>query len=109
MTRLIIFFILLWRLPCNAQCDGRYLEEVFTDVSVTTATYSSLYNLGVDVYQAVGDEAQERPLIFLAHGGSFIAGSRSDAFIVSTANKLAKRGYVVAAISYRLMGVLDLL
>ena len=109
MIRLIVFFLLIWQPICYSQCDGRYLGEVFSDVSVTTITYSSVYNLELDIYQAVGDEGEGRPLIFLAHGGSFIAGSRSDAFIVSTANKLAKRGYVVAAISYRLMSVFDLL
>lgn len=109
MIRLIVFFLLLWCSPCYSQCDGRYLEEIFSDVSVNTVTYSSVYGLELDVYQAVGDEEGERPLIILAHGGSFIAGSRSDAFIVSTANKLAKMGYVVAAISYRLMSVIDLL
>lgn len=93
---------------CFAQCDGRYLDEIFNEVSVSTVTYSDVYNLQVDVYQAVGDTEPNRPLIILAHGGSFIAGTRTNPSMVSLGNTFAKRGYVVASISYRLMSTFDL-
>lgn len=92
----------------QAQCDGRYQDEIFDEVSVTTVTYSEVNNLKMDIYQADGDLETKRPLIILAHGGSFIAGVRSNPSMVSLGNQFAKRGYVVASISYRLMSGFDL-
>lgn len=109
MMRLILFFLLLWQPICYSQCDGRYLEEVFSDVVVSTVTYSEANNLQLDIYQPVGDTENNRPLIILAHGGSFIAGVRASPSMVSLGEAFAKRGYVVASISYRLMTVLDLI
>ena len=109
MMRLIIFLLLLWQPICYSQCDGRYLEEVFSDVDVSTVTYSEVNNLQLDVYQPVGDTENNRPLIILAHGGSFIAGVRTNPSMVSLGEAFAKRGYVVASISYRLMTILDLI
>ena len=42
-------------------------------------------------------------LVVLAHGGSFISGDKSD--LSETATFLAKAGYVVASINYRLLDV----
>ncbi len=39
----------------------------------------------------------------MAHGGTFVAGTRTNPSMVSLGNAFAKRGYVVASISYRLM------
>ena len=109
MKRLLFCFVAQFIFSiCQAQCDGRYQDEVFNDVSITTATYSEVYNLKMDVYQAVGDTETGRPLIILAHGGSFIAGTRTNPSMISLGNAFAKRGYVVASISYRLMFALDL-
>ena len=44
----------------------------------------------------------------MAHGGTFISGIRSNPSMVSLGQTFAKRGYVVASISYRLMTILDL-
>ena len=109
MTRLILFFLLIWQPLCYSQCDGRYLEEIFSDVDVSTVTYSEVNNLKLDIYQPVGDTENNRPLIILAHGGSFIAGARTNPSMVSLGEAFAKRGYVVASISYRLMTVFDLI
>ena len=57
----------------------------------------------------MGDTENNRPLIILAHGGSFIAGVRANPSMVSLGEAFAKRGYVVASISYRLMAVWDLI
>lgn len=96
-------------LPAFAQCEGRYLEEVFSEVEVNTYTYSEVYDLKVDLYQPVGDIETNRPLLIIAHGGSFIAGTRTNPSMVSLGSAFAKRGYVVASISYRLMSPFDLL
>jgi para-nitrobenzyl esterase len=93
----------------SGQCDDRYSEEVFDEVSVSTVTYSDVHNLQMDIYQAVGDTETQRPLIILAHGGSFVAGIRTNPSMVALGDAFAKRGYVVASISYRLMSFLDLL
>ena len=110
MKKLILGFIcVISVLNLQAQCDDRYSEEVFEEVSVSTVTYSDVHNLQMDIYQAVGDTETQRPLIILAHGGSFIAGIRTNPSMVALGNAFAKRGYVVASISYRLMSFFDLL
>ena len=110
MKRFLFLFITLFSFfNVQAQCDDRYSEEVFDQVSVSTVTYSDVHNLQMDIYQAVGDTETQRPLIILAHGGSFVAGIRTNPSMVALGNAFAKRGYVVASISYRLMSFLDLL
>ena len=104
-------FTLLTLLIVNniqAQCDGRYQQEIFDEVTVSTVTYSDVMNLQVDIYQAVGDNQIDRPLIILAHGGSFVSGTRTNPSMISLGETFAKRGYVVASISYRLMDFIDL-
>jgi poly(3-hydroxybutyrate) depolymerase len=105
---LFTLFTLLLVNNIQAQCDGRYQQEIFDDVIVSTVTYSDVTNLQVDIYEAIGDDESNRPLIILAHGGAFIAGTRTNPSMVSLGETFAKRGYVVASISYRLMSFLDL-
>jgi len=99
--------ILLFSLRVSAQliecdCDNRYGTEIFNDINVETATYSDAYNLQMDIYTPVGDECTNRPLIILAHGGSFIGGSKSNPTMVDLCETFAKRGYVAVSINYRL-------
>ena len=61
-----------------AQCDGRYQTEIFDQVDVSTVTYSDIHNLSMDIYQPVGDDVTNRPLIVFAHGGTFITGSKDN-------------------------------
>ncbi|MFQ3269129.1 MAG: para-nitrobenzyl esterase, partial [Flavobacteriales bacterium] len=99
MKRFLFLFITLFSFfNVQAQCDDRYSEEVFDEVSVSTVTYSDVHNLQMDIYQAVGDTETQRPLIILAHGGSFVAGIRTNPSMVALGNAFAKRGYVVASI-----------
>jgi para-nitrobenzyl esterase len=109
MKRILLSLLVLINFTMSAQCDDRYSEEVFDEVSVSTVTYSDVHNLQMDIYQAVGDTETQRPLIILAHGGSFVTGIRTNPSMVALGNAFAKRGYVVASISYRLMSFLDLL
>ena len=85
-----------------AQCDGRYEMEIFDEVEVTTVTYSDIHNLSMDIYQPIGDDVINRPLIILAHGGTFIFGSKNNPTVVELCETFAKRGYVTASINYRL-------
>ena len=85
-----------------AQCDGRYETEIFNQVDITTVTYSDIHNLSMDIYEPVGDDVTNRPLIIFAHGGTFITGSKDNATMVDLCEAFAKRGYVTASINYRL-------
>ena len=95
----------------NAQCTGdRYKMQVFWESEVTSDiqygsninTQGNNENLTLDVYEPTGDSLANRPLLILAHGGSFIGGSKTGADVVSLATDFAKMGYVVASINYRL-------
>lgn len=93
----------------SAQCNSRYQTDLFTTIDVTTVQYgtsvdlgSNTVNLMMDIYQPQGDVETNRPLIILAHGGSFSAGTKNDADQVFFATELAKKGYVCATINYRL-------
>ncbi len=88
----------------TAQCPaGRYNSELFSTVTTTTVTYSDVYNLQMNVYQPDGDTYPNRPVMILAHGGSFIGGDKdADATVNELCERFAKRGYVTASINYRL-------
>lgn len=99
--------------PVPAAAAGvpvRYLDEVFTSVTVTTdITYGQSLNqagqmqsLELDLYEPAGDPLAQRPLIVWIHGGSFAYGSKSGGWEQQQGNALARRGFVVASIEYRL-------
>lgn len=98
--------------------NNRYLDEIFSNVTVTSdIQYGSnigvdnqVVNLLLDVYQPVGDSVTNRPLILLAHGGSFIGGSKTlDNAVVTLCERFAKMGYVTASMNYRLENPLNIL
>ena len=90
--------------------SGRYYQPIFSAVTVTrdvaygaAATYAGTTQpLLLDVYQPSGDTVKRRPLIVFAHGGGFVFGSKADAYPVAFCTRLARLGYVVASIEYRL-------
>lgn len=61
-------------------------------------------SLEMDISYPTNDTPYDggRPLMLLIHGGAFISGSKADANIVRMREDFAKRGYVTAAINYRL-------
>jgi para-nitrobenzyl esterase len=89
---------------------GRYDTEIFSAVIKTAdVLYGSNVNINgqnqdlfLDIYEPDGDTETARPLIVLAHGGSFMGGSRTDMDVVALCNHFAKRGYVAVSISYRI-------
>ena len=89
---------------------GRYWNENFPTVNVApNIIYGSSIKLNgstqtlyMDIYQPAGDTVGKRPLLVIAHGGSFIGGSKSDMDVVEICNRFAKMGYVTASIDYRL-------
>ncbi|MFK7772324.1 MAG: carboxylesterase family protein [Saprospiraceae bacterium] len=92
----------------NLACDGeRYIDDVFSDFTVTTVTYGSNttifganQDLEMDIYEPVGDVHEQRPVILFAFGGSFIFGNKST--MAYYCEQFAKKGYVAATIDYRL-------
>lgn len=102
----------------------RYIDEVFTGVTVTAnVKYGDNYNayiappavisqpLMMDVYEPAGDTITDRPVIVLAHAGSFLPqctanqlplGTKQDSSLVEICRQLAKRGYVAVSMDYRL-------
>jgi len=89
----------------------RYIDPIFTSVNVQNDVIygtgrlesGSTQDLRCDIYTPAGDTKTDRPLIIAGHGGSFIAdyGDKSDAYLIDFATLMAKKGYVVAAITYR--------
>jgi len=69
-------------------------------------------DLLMDVYTPAGapDPLSQRPLVIVLHTGSFLpviingspTGTKTDSTIVAMCTKFAKRGYVAAAMTYRL-------
>ncbi|MFI5163515.1 MAG: alpha/beta hydrolase [Sphingobacteriales bacterium] len=55
-----------------------------------------------DLYSPQGGAQKDRPLIIWLHGGGFVFGSEKDGNIRLWCETFARRGYVCAAINYRL-------
>ncbi len=94
-----------------AQCVGpRYKQAIFANNTVhSDIVYGNNINLQgnpedllLDVYEPTGDTETNRPLVIVAHGGSFVGGSKTGTDVVPICNDLASHGYVVASIDYRL-------
>lgn len=112
----LIFFLSpasLWAQTIEDCSNGRYITNKFTDVTAhndITFGFNSVKNYDTDdtetvelkmnIFEPLGDVSTARPLIILAFGGSFISGDRNQLTVV--AEELAKKGYVVASIDYRL-------
>ena len=119
---LILFCLVMLSYSAFSQ---RYLTEIFDDVQVTSdVTYGQnatllfiaqvggpvKQDLKMDVYEPMNDDNTERPLVLLLHTGNFlprivnggIQGTKSDSSAVEIATRLAKMGYVVASVDYRL-------
>ncbi len=95
----------------SAAAATPYLEEVYPDVSIRQdQVYGSApdaegnaVQLELDLYEPVGDVSERRPAIVWVHGGGFGIGSRDNPKIVDLATTFARRGYVTASITYRLL------
>ncbi|MBX2949108.1 MAG: T9SS type A sorting domain-containing protein [Crocinitomicaceae bacterium] len=116
MKKLILFIGLAtaWGNVAVAQdCTGnRYHQPIFTNtVAVPNVQYGSNLaqdettpvNLFLDIYYPDGDTDTDRPLVLLAHGGSFIGGNKTD--LATQCQALAKMGYVAATMQYRLLSI----
>jgi len=88
----------------------RYLEKSFDSVVVyQDIPYGFNYNfrgdstqLYMDIYVPHNDTATNRPLLALAHGGSFVQGNKRSGDMLIICKRLAEMGYVVISFQYRL-------
>lgn len=118
MTRIYTLILLFASLSIFAQeryLDSQYGIEVTKDVvfgnnkSILRGLPAMDLDLMMDVYAPIDDDNTSRPVMLVAHTGSFlpplfsgqITGSRSDSTVVYTCTELAKRGYVAVAYTYR--------
>lgn len=124
-----LLYLVLFLFPClTTDAQKRYLYPVFADIKITeSVVYGQNFtimpllqvpsqghtlreSLRMDVYEPQGDTASARPLVVLVHDGFLLpqqftgncSGTRKDGEIVALAHQLAERGFVVAAIDYRL-------
>ena len=90
--------------------DGRYNNYAFAPgvtrtQAVTfgsnTAVGGGSQTLKMDIYEPQGDSFAERPMVFVAFGGSFLSGTRNDGYVVDLCNRYARMGFVAVAIDYR--------
>ncbi len=86
-----------------------YISPEFPYDSLMNISYGSAIDyaghevdLLMDIYKPLGEYNCKRPIMVLVHGGAWIAGSRKDPGIVTMARAFAQRGWVAAAINYRL-------
>ena len=100
--------LLLYLLALSSLNGQRYLTPIFPNVDrdlgvqygQAAALSGFTVDLEMDIHEPAGDTQAERPLMILAHGGSFVAGDRS--LMSGICDYYAERGYVTATISYRL-------
>ncbi len=99
---IIVVTVFLWGYSVDAQ--KRYLDEITDAVDIGTYTYSVKdgEELKLDVYTPMYDSEYERATFIYVHGGGFQSGSRDEPLIQDFCKDIAKRGYVVASVSYRL-------
>ena len=112
----IIFLLIAFAGTLQAQ---RFVEEMFSvdvqsdivfanNISVLTGTPAEI-PLVMDVYSPAGDTETDRPVVIYFHTGSFlpplinggITGSKQDSATVEICKRLARRGYVAVAATYR--------
>ena len=111
--KFITLLIFIISFLVSQECENnRYIDEIF-EIEIETWVefgenvdytwgFESNVQLYMDVYQPASDNLQQRPLVIFAFGGAFMFGNRNSADIVSQCESYAKRGYVAAAIDYRL-------
>ena len=119
MKKFYFLFFVLGAMTSVVFAQNRYSDPSFAVKITSNVTYGT--NIGIitgapaaeallmNVYEPIGDTKTDRPVVLIAHTGSFLpplyngqaTGSRSDSTVVYTAKYLASRGYVVMAYTYR--------
>jgi len=108
-TLSLVLFTTLFNANGQSDCgNGRYTDPLFFDsVTVVSGVPYGMNNgvngspqtLLLDVYMPQGDAFADRPVVIVAFGGSFVAGTRQDVADLCVA--FAHRGFVAVAPDYR--------
>lgn len=93
----LLAFLLI---TCSIWSQNRYKDTIFSSIQKRTFNYAD--TLLLDFYDSKSDIEKMRPLVILVHGGGFVAGQRNGGDEKGLSTILAKRGYAVASINYRL-------
>jgi len=108
MKKFSLLIVIVFASYLNAQ---DYVDTTFTITTETDVIYGSAENfagvqktLEMDISYPTNDVVPDcgRPLALIVHGGAWAVGSKEDATIIRMREDFAKRGYVTAAINYRL-------
>ncbi len=93
----------------NLFAQSPYTQVQFSVDSIIDVNYGDAINyageeeaLFLDIYKPQGDPNCLRPVMILAHGGAWVTDSKDNASMKFMSMELAKRGWVVANIDYRL-------
>lgn len=89
--------------------EGGGFYEFITGFPLNVEEYNtSPVDLKMDIFLPAGDTLEKRPLVIVCFGGGFLSGSKDHWSMRLICQNLAKRGYVAAAIDYRLgMNIFD--
>ncbi|MEN9613490.1 MAG: hypothetical protein RLZZ628_4304 [Bacteroidota bacterium] len=88
----------------------RYIANLFTNIKTSTVNYGAavgfdgkIQTLALKIYEPSEpvDSVLKRPVIILAHGGSFVGGTKEQLDDLCIA--YTRKGYVCASIDYRLI------
>lgn len=85
------FNLNIWDLSLRSNILSQIFQPKLTEQKLT-----------MDIFVPVDDKTDKRPLLVLLHGGAFFAGNKTDPDIRLWAERFAERGYVTAAVNYRL-------
>jgi hypothetical protein len=125
MKKILLLLIVSSFWIASVSGQERYLDQKFSEYDVQTnvmygvnATILLVPQFGqaipqpllMDIYTPKGDTETERPLILYFHTGNFlphpqngsVSGTIRDSTCVEICSRLAKMGYVVASVDYRL-------
>lgn len=96
---------LLLIISCIATSQTRYIDPIFDSISTKTYAYSikGKDTLRLDLYEPKNDSLAQRPVFVIVHGGGFNSGNRNTNSLINLAENVAKKGYVVTSIDYRLL------
>ena len=118
MKNSAIIFVQIVFIFSQIQAQTRYKNEIFSEILKTEdVVYGNAPDLPfifgfewnttdidmtMDVYEAVGDTAINRPVIIFLHPGAFYTGNNEVDDMVALSIASAKRGYVAVSLTYRL-------
>jgi carboxylesterase type B len=107
---LLLLFVLGTAMAYGQLVTPNYIDTL-CQISTTTVGYGAAVDFGgnldslhMDISVPTNDNTvlAGRPLIIIVHGGAFMAGNKNETTIAAMREDFAQRGYVAAAINYRL-------